>query len=210
MGLPGRVEIGDWHWEGMPCLVRTKRTDISGRGSVGERRFAINVLGMDMLRRMCSYVTLDYPAAKVVFGFREVFQPRAGDKTWRAPMETRSGLPLVRVGDGRSEWRAVVDTGSSCCAEISNDVAQFCGRELLEGAERSPVVRVGVGVPRPGGGAGISATHVRSLELLGPRLLNVPALLVPDCSKIGSGLLRPFRATLDFKRSVLWLEDARR
>lgn len=209
MGVPDRIEIGSWHWEGMPCLVRTNQSEISAPWFIGSQRFAINVLGMDVLRRMCSYVTLDYPAKKVVFGFRNMFQPVAGDKAWRAPLETKDRLSYVRVGDGRREWRAVVDTGSTCCLEINHKTAESCARELVQRAEATPVVRVGVGTQRSASDGGAGTAHVRSLELLGPRLLNVPALLVPDCSKIGSGLLRPFRVTLDFRRSALWLEGSR-
>jgi hypothetical protein len=210
MGTTGRMEIGDWDWEGWPCLVRTNRSGVSGEWSVGERRFSINVLGLDVLRRMCSYVTLDYPAKKVVFGFGGPFRPCGVGRAWNVPMAIKDGLLQVRVGDGRTDWPAVVDTGSTSCLEISNRVAQKCAPDLLADAERSSIVRVGVGLQKPDAGGGIAVGHVRSLEHLGPRLLNVPALLVPDFSKVGTGLFRRFRVTLDFQRSRLWLEDVQR
>jgi len=205
MGVPERIEIGPWHWEGMPCLVRTTESEISRRGLVGGRRFLINVLGMDAMRRMCSFVTFDYPGAKAVFGFRDAFKPAPGPKSWRTPMMAKDGLFYVRVGDGRSKWLAVVDTGSSSCVEVGSDIAERGG--LRQGTELPRIYRIGVGASNSN--AAVAVAGIRSLELLGPPLLNVPAVLVPDSAKIGSGLLRQFRATLDFRRSVLWLESPR-
>ncbi|MCE9520389.1 MAG: retroviral-like aspartic protease family protein [Verrucomicrobia bacterium] len=206
LGVPRRVEIADWHWEGVPCLVRTSRSEIAGEWLIGRRRFSVNVLGMDVLMRMCSYVTLDYPAAKVIFGFHQMFQPGAGRKSWSVPMEIKGGIPFVRVGDGHNEWQAVIDTGASTCAEIGAETTERFG---LSGVNApSSLIRMGVGSSKKAGAAGLGTIQINSLELLGPRILKVPALLVPDWSKIGSGLFRPFRVTLDFKRSLFWLESA--
>lgn len=205
MGVPERVEIGDWHWEGMPCLVRTTQSEMSRPGFVGGRRFVINVLGLDVMRRMCSFVTLDYPEARVIFGFRDGFNPDAGRKSWRTPMVVKDGLLYVRVGDGRSKWMAVVDTGSSFCVEVGRDIAERGG--LRQGTALPQIFRIGVGASKSS--AAVAVAGIRSLELLGPPLLNVPAVLVPDSAKIGSGLFRQFRVTLDFRRSVLWLESSR-
>lgn len=207
LGMPGRCEIGDWHWEGVPCLVRTSRSEIAGEWLIGKRRFNINVLGMDLLMRMCSHVTLDYPGAKVIFGFRGLFEPDPVRRSWSAPMFIRNGLPHVKVGDGENEWQAVIDTGASSFAEISTDTAKQFG--LSGGSTPSPIVRVGVGIPKKQKSAALGQVQIQSLEHLGPKLLKVPVLLVPDCSKIGSGLFRPFRVTLDFKRSLFWLESTR-
>lgn len=206
MGVPERIEIGRWSWQGMPCLVRTTQSEIPRQGFLGGgRRFLINVLGMDAMRRMCSFVTLDYPGAKAVFGFRDAFKPVAGRKSWRTPMVEKGGLPHVRVGDGRSKWMAVVDTGSSSCVEVGRDIAERGG--LRRETDWPRIFRMGVGTTNST--AAVPVAGIRSLELLGPRLLNVPAVLVPDSAKIGSGLLRQFRVTLDFRRSALWLESPR-
>lgn len=205
MGVPERVEIGAWHWEGKPCFVRTTQSEISRPGFVGGRRFEINVLGMDVMRRMCSYVTLDYPGAKVTFGFRNAFKPDAGRRSWRAPMVVKDGLAYVRLGDGRSEWMAVVDTGTSSCVEVGPEIAARGG--LPQGTALPRIFRIGVGASNSS--AAVPVAGIRSLELLGPPLLNVPAVLVPDSAKVGSGLLRRFRVTLDFRRSVLWMESSR-
>jgi hypothetical protein len=188
--------------------VRTKRTDISGEVLFGSRRFTINLLGMDVMRHTCSYVTLDYPAGKAVFGFAGSYQPEGGRPVWSAPMTSKGGLVTVRVGDGRSTWSAIVDTGSSGCVEISEIDAGRGGNRYAQRSAAVPVFRVGVGIPNSPAATTTRATRIDSLDHLGPRLLRVPTLIVPDNSKIGSGLFRPFRVTLDFRRSVLWLEGA--
>ena len=178
---------------------------MSRPGFLGPRRFVINVLGMDVMRRMCSFVTLDYPGARAIFGFRDMFKPDAGLKSWRTPLMVKGGLVYVRVGDGRSKWMALVDTGSSSCVEVGRDIAERGG--LRQGVALPQIFRVGVGTSNSN--AAVPVAGIRSLELLGPTLLNVPAVLVPDSPKIGSGLLRRFRVTLDFRRSLLWLESSR-
>lgn len=206
MGVPDKVEIGDWNWNRMPCFVRTGKSAMVGPWPLDRRSFAINILGMDVIRQMCSYLTLDYPHGRVVFGLKEDFSPPTGALAWSAPLEFRDGLPHVKISDGKTEWWALVDTGASTKAEMNAEFAERLG--FRKNASRSNTARIGVGAPGKEAAQTLHQVRVRELTRLGPRLLNVDMLIVPDRSKIGA-ILRPFRVTLDFKRSLLWLEDTR-
>jgi predicted aspartyl protease len=206
MGVPDHVEIGDWKWSRLPCLVRTGKSEMVGPWPLDRRPFAINILGMNAMRHMCSYLTLDYPRGRVVFGLKEDFKPGTGLKTWSAPLEFREGLPHVKISDGKAEWWALVDSGASTLAEMNAEKAAQLG--FQNNSSRSGTARIGVGAPGKDANQTLRQVRVRELTRLGPRLLNVDMLIVPDRSKIGA-ILRPFRVTFDFNRSLLWLEDPR-
>jgi predicted aspartyl protease len=201
IGLPDRMEIGGWNWSCIPCLVRTMRSEMEGPGQ-RRHRVALNLIGIDVMRRMCAWVTLDFPRGQAQFGFRGSFQP-SSPKVWNTPLAFNDRLPHVLVGEGGNRWAAMVDTGASTVAEINSSQARTLGLDAR--AQMISVARVGLG-------SGDSATEygrlpIESLEGLGPKLVHAEALLVPDRSKIGSGLLQKFRVTIDFKRNRLWLED---
>lgn len=206
VGVPERVEIEDWRWSGMPFLVRTSRSRVPGPSLLEGGGLAVNVIGMDVLRRMCSHVTLDYPRARVTFGFRRHFEPDPARRAWHVPMVFREGLPQVRVGEGGRSWWAIVDTGCAGAVEIDWATVERLG--LRAEAAPASLRRVGVGSSNHAAGRPAGIVRLESLEMLGPRLLRVPALVVHDSSKIGSGLFGPFRVTLDFRRSRLWLESS--
>ncbi len=206
LGVPDHVEIGDWKWSRLPCLVRTGKSEMVGPWPLDRRPFAINILGMNAMRHMCSYLTLDYPRGRVVFGLKEDFTPRTGPMVWSVPLDFRDGLPYVKISDGQAEWWALVDTGASTMAEMNSDMAARLG--FQKNASLSNTARIGVGAPGKNDNQRLHQVRVRELLKLGPRLLNVDMLIVPDRPKIGA-ILRPFRVTLDFKRSLLWLEDPR-
>ncbi len=206
LGVPDNVEIGDWKWNRLPCLVRTGKSEMVGPWPLDRQAFAINILGMDVMRQMCSYLTLDYPRGRVIFGLKEEFKPGTSLKTWSTPLEFREGLPHVKISDGNTDWWALVDTGASTLAEMNAELAAKNG--FQKNASRSNTARIGVGAPGMAADQTLRQVRVPELKKLGPRLLNVDMLIVPDRSKIGA-ILRPFRVTFDFKRSLLWLEDPR-
>jgi hypothetical protein len=81
--------------------------------------------------------------------------------------------------------------------------------KLLDRARPSEVFRFGLGAPVKDEPVHFGTVVLPKLESLGPRMANLPTLIVPRQSKLGCALLEPFRVTLDFRRGVLWLEDAR-
>lgn len=206
MGVPDKVEIGGWKWSHLPCLVRTGKSEIVGPWPLDRRSFSINILGMDVMRQMCSYLTLDYPHSRVEFGLKQELTPPTGSLVWSIPLKFSDGLPYVKLSDGKAEWWALVDTGASTKAEINAEMADQFG--FRKNASRSNMARIGVGAPGKDANQTLHQVRVPELMQLGPRLLNVDMLIVPDRSKIGA-ILRPFRVTFDFKRSLLWLEDVR-
>jgi hypothetical protein len=78
---------------------------------------------------------------------------------------------------------------------------------LMERARPVDTFRAGLGAPPKGEPSQFGMVSLPRLDSLGPGMLNIPTLIVPQRSKIGSTILRPFRVTFDFRRSLLWLED---
>jgi len=206
LGLPDSVALGNWQIHHQPCLIRTHQNEIRSGWPLSKRRaFDFNVWGMIPTRHACSWLTLDYPAKKAVFSFKGEFRPLPNHKVWSAPLMIRQGLPYVLVKSRDVTWMALVDTGSSSQAEVSEETISKMG--LGPSARVIKSTRIGVGTTSQ------SATNryvwLPKIEKLGPPIINVNALVVSDQSKIGSGMLSAFRVTLDFKHSKLWLEDGR-
>ena len=90
-------------------------------------------------------------------------------------------------------------------SELTHEVARRAN--LLASARTLPGQRFGVGVAD---GEALNTLHrviVPKLFGLGPTMREVPAFIVRDEPKVGSGLLAHYRATLDFRRKILWLEE---
>jgi predicted aspartyl protease len=206
LGLPESVSLGNWQIHHQPCLIRTHENEVrSGWPFVKSRAFDFNVWGMTPTRQACSWLTIDYPTKKAVFSFKGDFHPTQKGKVWSAPLLIRQGLPYVLVKSRGVTWTALVDTGSSSQAEVSETTVNKMG--LCSTARIIKSTRIGVGTSSQ------SATNryvwLPKIEKLGAPIINVNALVVNDQSKIGSGLLSAFRVTLDFKHGKLWLEDDR-
>ena len=201
VGLPDRMEIGSWRWHGSPCLVRTVRNEVEG-GGTRRHRVALNILGLDVIRMMCSWVTIDYPRGVVQFGFRSSFKPSAS-LNWSTPITWNGRLPYLRPGNGENRWSAMLDTGASTMLEFSEADARRLG--LDRQVSKVTVARVGIG--DSGFAPEFQRLILPRLTGLGPEIRRPDALIVEDRSKIGTGLLQRFRTTIDFRRNLLWLED---
>ena len=199
VGLPDTMQLGDWHWKGLPCLVRTiqNRPDIDGHWN-------FNILGMDALHGMCSYVTLDYLRNEAVFGFRKEFVPPSFGVFSSSALEVEKNVPIVVVEVGDKHWRAVLDTGATMPVVVDTVTALYL--DWTDRFATSNRTLAGLGVPKPGAPTRLLHVPNANVRCLGSHIKSADVLVVPDSSKIGSGLLRYFKTTLDFTRNRVWLE----
>ena len=203
VGRVRQVDVGAWSIQGLPCLIRTHRSLMGG--GFWREQISLNIWGMALLNQSCSYLTLDHKRDKITFGFEGAYHPQAGNKVWKVPLKFRHGLPYVQVGNGDAKWEALLDTGANSPLEVTQEVARRAN--LLASARTLPGQRFGVGVAD---GETLNTLHrviVPKLHGLGPTMREVPAFIVRDEPKVGSGLLAHYRATLDFRRKILWLEE---
>lgn len=203
--LLGRVrvlEMGAWSMRGLPALIRTHQSRSGGQ--FRRSQVPLNVWGMALPLKCCRYLVLDYPGRVIEFGFEGAYQPRRGNRVWREPMRIQRGVPRVEVETGGVRWSALLDTGANATLELTRDVAARAG--LLDSAQEVKGQRFGMGVSQQAEHARVLKVQVPRLRGLGPDATQVPAYVVGDEGKVGTGLLSRYRVTLDFERKVLWLE----
>ena len=206
MGLPDLVSIGEWKLSRFPILVRTRVSSVSRPMMLGPRRFEFNIWGMNPTRKLCSYMTLDYPRREVIFGFHSSYKTDA-KLVWKAPLRFIGNLPHVRLKCQDVSWTAMVDTGASSPMELDEATAKNLKlHHLMRPAEGA---RIGVGSASGEKNGFLGITRIDDVEGIGPRLKNVTALVVSDRSKIGTGVLKHFRVTFDFRRDLMWVEDVK-
>lgn len=206
VGLPDKVTIGSWVLGHFPFFVRTHETRMK-LGPWEQLNIGHDLLGMNAILRACNYLTFDYPAQQVVFGIGRRFVPSTGTGTgvWKTPLIIRNELPYVQLRTNDGTWTALVDTGFNGILEIDRTSAKRL--RLLDKIRPSDAFRAGLGAPVKGEPAHYGILSLPELNSLGPRMVNIPALVVPAGPKLGSALLHPFRVTLDFQRKLLWLEN---
>jgi hypothetical protein len=192
------MELGQWRATDVPCLVR-------GLSSFRPGGLGSAILGLDHLRRYCSFMTIDYQRGSVELGFARAFQPSSGAVT-RTPLRWANGLPVIRVSSGGIAWDAVVDSGSSWGIVIDQSLAARLGH-ARDG------MRMGEGLILSGVGGSVRADQV------GARTIQVPATtlcgethpgtilyVMPGPRRVGSRFWQGTRLTLDFRGNALWLE----
>ena len=205
MGIPDSLQIGDWQINRFPVLVRTQRNRLVSSWPFGKIDLAFDVVGTNIMRSMCSYMTLDYLGGAATFGFKGTFKPSPSAKYWHAPLSMDKGLPHVRIRTQGVDWTALIDTGATSVAELNEGTAKKLG--ILQGARTVNGSRLGVGEAPSGAADAHRMVTIPTLERIGPDIRKVPALIVGDFTKLGTGLLRRFRVTFDFRGQRLWIED---
>ena len=204
-GVPDSVKIGDLLLEKFPFFVRTHETHV--KYSLWKQYiFSYDILGMNAVLPRCDYLTLDFPAKQMVFGLAQTFTPPVGKKVWKAPLVIRDRLPYVQLHTSGKTWQALIDTGFDGLLHMNEATAKRLG--LQDKARPVKMLRAGVGVPANAKQlTEFGLVNLPGLASLGPKMTNIPTFIIPETSKIGCALLKPFRITLDFKRHLLWLED---
>lgn len=188
-------------WPHLPCLVRSGHTRLSGGALMGSRRVSLNIASVSSLRAACSWIAFDYPRRRVEFGFQKPFRPPTNG-TAGIPLRFRDGLPYVRLSASGVSWDALLDTGCTTELEVSATEAEHLSMKELQ--DYSEVIRAGIGI-RPADSR-FKVKQLAEINGLGSEIGMAHAVVVNDVPKIGSGLLRRFRVTVDFESSTLWLE----
>jgi len=192
------LQIGKLSLKGVPLLIHhfDSRHPLEGLGP------DLNVLGTPAMSAF-SYITFDYQARRVIFSFEGAFNPMRDDAL-RVPMRVEPDGHLgvsLRIAGSRPT-RAIVDTGYDGVLLLSPAKV----RELHLESHASE----GVNVRAIGPGASTEGRVflLPGVELGGRFFPQVEAWTggIEDSILVGSGMLRFFRATFDFKRMILWLE----
>jgi hypothetical protein len=205
VGRVRQVNVGTWSIRGLPCLIRTHRS-LTG-GGFWREQISLNIWGMALLHQACTYLTLDHKRDQITFGFEESYRPERGSEVWKVPLKFRHGLPYIQIGNDEAKWEALLDSGANSPLEITQEVARRAN--LLGSARTLAGQRFGVGVADGDSLNTLQRVVVPRLFGLGLAMRDVPAFIVKDEPKVGSGLLAHYRATIDFRRNLLWLEVPR-
>ncbi len=192
------MDLGQWHATHVPVLVRgTSSFRPGGLGSA--------ILGMDHLRRHCSFITIDYQRGLVELGFSRAFQPISGAVT-RTPLRWSNGMPVIRVSSGGIEWDAVVDSGSSWGIVIDQSTAARLGHAHDGMSMGSGLILSGVGGSVRADQAGARTIQVPAATLCGETHPGATLYVMPGPKRVGSRFWQGARLTVDFRSNALWLE----
>jgi predicted aspartyl protease len=197
--MAGELSMGRLHLRGVPVLVHEFRSSelSSALGS------DLNVLGTPALAAF-SYVTFDYARGVVAFSYGEPFSPPPAGAALRLRLavESEGHLSVPVTFPGGRTMRALVDTGY--------DGVLLMSPHTLHRLDLTSFARHGREVRAIGPGAQLHGRvfTIPNIELDGQPIPNAEAWTgdIGEPLLLGSGLLRYFRTTFDFRRMVLWLE----
>lgn len=199
LGIVGELSLGSLALRGMPVLVHDFGKSALSPSLGGE----LNVMGTPALAAF-SHVTFDYQRQRVIFDYAGRFVPPPRERSLRLPLTvTKEGHLSVPVTfpNGRTR-QALVDTGYDGVLLMSEKSLRDL--DLLHfSAQSRPVRAVGPGAEIEG-----RVFFIPGLQLDGRPIPNVETWTGPlqEPLLLGSGLLRYFRTTFDFRTMELWLE----
>jgi predicted aspartyl protease len=193
------LQIGSWRSAGVPCLV-------CGTSSFRPGGLGNAILGMDHLRRQCSFETIDFRRGVVELGFSRAYQPPAGAWVTRTPVRWVNGQPFIRVSAGGMSWDAVVDTGSSWGIVIDQSMAARLGQARSGIGMGDHLILSGVGGSMRASQAGARIIRGPDVELCGETHPGAQLYVMPGPKRIGCRFWDGTRMTLDFRTNSLWLE----
>ena len=204
IGLIDRLSLGGLDVTNLAVNVRLEETPGS-RKAFGRGPRIDNLLGLSPVLAGSSFVTVDYPQKMITFSPRGEFPTPVARAGMRAPLQvpfelSREGLQILLGFPNGRRAPFVVDTGYSGELLMSTSTTQIVGagdavREGRQGAVR------GIG----GEMMQIGFT-MDWVEVSGRRFGYVKASTGTEHDLLGSGWLRQFRVTFDFKRRIMWLE----
>ena len=165
------------------------------------------IFGINALKQF-SYLAIDSLAGQMTLAPRDEYLPDSDSAFVTAvPMRWLGDLPCVDISvDGRGTIPCVLDTGGDYGLLLPRARAQELGYWKPG--------RGSVNASRGVGGAGLDTRYeVKQAKLGGATLVKVPGqsiLIGPEPlggeMLIGNQVLRRYRVTFDFRRSVVWLE----
>jgi predicted aspartyl protease len=197
------LSVGEMQFVNIPQMVRQFRNDLPVLGSWVTESLDVDILGINPLARICTYMIVDYPARRVTFAKGHLFSQRPGSTP--IPLIWKNNLPYVKLYADGVSWDALVDTGSAFGIEVTRSVAQ----QLRIDTQSVPALdtyQFGIGGGVDVRKAGINVSRITVLEGLGPALVNQPVGIRPDIALIGSSFLKNFRLVIDFRRNAMFLD----
>jgi predicted aspartyl protease len=199
LGIVGELSMGRLALRGMPVLVHDFGKSSLSPALGGE----LNVMGTPALAAF-SNVTFDYQRNQVIFDYAGQFVAPPRERSLRLPLTvTREGHLSVAVTfpNGRTR-QAIVDTGYDGVLLMSEQSLRELNLAHFS-ANGRPVRAVGPGAELEG-----RVFFIPGVQLDGRPLPNVETWTGPlqEPLLLGSGLLRHFRTTFDFRTMILWLE----
>lgn len=205
-GLFSPLDFGQSQLTRQLCLIRTHQNQARWMGPLMKEKVSMDLLGFDVVRQWCRYVTVDYRAHTMTFGFKSDFAPPAGPRVWKVPLVLEGGLPTVVLESGGIRWLALVDTGSAFGVEIDESLAAEL--DVMRNARLVDpgMVNTAIGGMADVNTAGIKVTTLKSLNGLGPVHKDAEIAISPGGARVGSFFFKDYRLTLDLKRQLLWLE----
>ena len=205
-GLFAPLSFGQTQLTKQLCLVRTHQNE-TRRGPLFRERVNMDLLGFDMVRQWCRYVTIDYPAHKMIFGFNEDFRPPpAGPRVWKMPLILEGGMPHVVLEARGIRWLSLVDTGSAFGVEIDEGLAAELN--LLRNARLVDpgMINTAIGGMADVKETGIKLATLKKLDGLGPTHTDAEIAISPGGARVGSFFFKDYRVTMDLRHQLLWLE----
>ena len=203
IGVIDRLDLGSLELTNLYANIRLDEYD-AGRAGLRRGSRTANLLGLIPAIAGFSYVTIDYLEGTVTVSPRDQYKPVAsGTHPVAVPFAITNGSLQVTLGlpnGHRAEF--VVDTGSN--GEITLDTATIQSAGLRADVERGRQTAI-LGV----GGVSMEKTFTLNwMEVAGHRYAYIRTTTGSRNSfnLIGSGWLRQFRTTFDFRRQLLWLE----
>jgi hypothetical protein len=204
-GMIDRLRIGAMQFRNAFTAIRTRTYQRKFLGLVPVFRWEGNLIGMSSLTKL-AFLTIDYPARQVTFSTRQLFLEPARPPVARLPFQFESMQILVDLyWESTNHQPAVLDTGSDASIMLPTSLVQRLGYQQL--AQRGkPGQYVGLG-----GEIATRSFTVPKIRLGDVPFTNVVAVTAPNSFplSVGSGFLKDYRVTIDFRRRVVWLEPGR-
>ncbi|MBX7212299.1 MAG: retropepsin-like domain-containing protein [Verrucomicrobiaceae bacterium] len=206
-GIFSPLDFGQARLTRQLCLVRTSHNETRWMGPLMKEKVSMDLLGFDMVRQWCRYVTLDYPAHKMTFGFKADFKPPPpGPRVWKMPLIMEGGLPNVILESGGIRWLSLVDTGSAFGVEIDESLAAELDVLRTARPVDPGMVNTAIGGMSDVNKAGVKLAMLKKLEGLGPSHQDAEIAISPGGARVGSFFFKDYRLTMDLMRQVFWLE----
>lgn len=200
-GMIDFMSIDELQFRNVFTAIRLERYEKKAVG-MPVVRWEGNLIGMSSLFRF-AYITIDYAGRKAVFSSREYFEEPEETEAHRLPFKLESMQVRMGVKMGTNELVAMVDSGNDASLMLStNIVAQLGLTELAAKGKISKFVGLG-------GEWESKNFSLPQVEIGGLLFTNIAAVTAPEGFDVvlGSGFLKDYKTTFDFRRKALWLEQ---
>lgn len=202
-GMIDRLEIGEMRFRHAFTAIRTRTHQRKLLGLIPIYRWEGNLVGLSSLVKL-NYLTIDYPSRSATFSTRQSFPEPERPPVARLPFKLVSMQIRVDLRLGATnQFSAVLDTGNDASLMLPTNLVRKLGYQHLA-AHGKPGKYLGLG-----GELATRTFTIPRIRLGGMTLTQVDAVTAPETYpvSVGSGLLKDYRVTIDFRRKVIWLEQ---